>query len=678
MIVGTAYYPEHWPRERWETDARLMEELGIQAVRMGEFGWSVMEPEPGNYDFSLYEEAMEVLGKHGIRTVLCTPTATPPRWICVRMPDLYRVDRDGHVLGFGSRRHYCYNHPKYQEYSREIIQKMAEHFRGNPLVIGWQIDNELGCEDEVRCYCENCRAAFVRWLKRKYSKLENLNQSWGTVFWSQTYTDWDQIVLPARTVTDSYSRHTHNPGLLLDYARFSSDSLISYARMECDTLRAVTDLPVVHNIVSEYCDNYKLAKMLDYAGYDAYPRSEWDCNSMAKIGFCYELTRGYKRRPFWILEQQSGPCGWNILGNTPAPGQLRLWSLCGAAHGAQSLFYFRWRSCLFGAEQYWYGILDHDGIPRRRYREIQETIRELREQERFLGMETDYEALVVCDYDNKFVHEFQRHHDKFDYREQVTAWYEGFGRNGIAAAVSDGSAPFHEYPVVAVPYLSLASEEFSRKCETYAEKGGTLVLTMLCGERTGENRMTDQTLPGVFREMASVKVQEFDTIYDESIPILRVDGKRTQENDGKTQSKQSTGGVVGRARMRCEVLEPVCAKSLCLYGGGYFEGSTAVSWNRYGQGNVIYAGCDLEDYSEVVKMILQIAGITPRRLPADVEYVPKRGEQGRYGIFLNHRGADVEVELNEAYAAELETQRNMAIPGYGMRVERLGPGTGGA
>ena len=107
MVVGTAYYPEHWPRERWETDAGLMEELGIQAVRMGEFGWSVMEPAPGKYDFSLYEEAMEVLGKHGIKTVLCTPTATPPRWVCERLPDLYRVDRDGHVLGFGSRRHYC-------------------------------------------------------------------------------------------------------------------------------------------------------------------------------------------------------------------------------------------------------------------------------------------------------------------------------------------------------------------------------------------------------------------------------------------------------------------------------------------------------------------------------------------------------------------------------------------
>ncbi|WP_238724516.1 beta-galactosidase [Diplocloster agilis] len=671
MVVGTAYYPEHWPRERWETDAGLMEELGIQAVRMGEFGWSVMEPAPGKYDFSLYEEAMEVLGKHGIKTVLCTPTATPPRWVCEQLPDLYRVDRDGHVLGFGSRRHYCYNHPEYREYSRRMIQVMAEHFRGNPLVCGWQIDNELGCEDEVRCYCGNCRDAFVLWLKDKYGELEHLNQSWGTVFWSQTYTDWDQIVLPARTVTDSYSRHTHNPGLLLDYARFSSDSLIGYARMECDTLRACTDVPVVHNIVSEYCDNYKLAEMLDYAGYDAYPRSEWDCNSMAKIGFYYELTRGYKRKPFWILEQQSGPCGWNILGNTPAPGQLRLWSLCGAAHGAANLFYFRWRSCLFGAEQYWYGILDHDGVPRRRYREIQETVRELHEQERIFQMETAYEALVLYDYDNKFIHEFQRHQESFDYREQVTAWYEGLGRNGIAAAVSDASAPFSEYPVVVAPYLSLASEEFSGKCEAYAKKGGTLVLTMLCGERTGENRITDQTLPGVFREMASVQVQEFDTLCGESVPILLREEERVWEATDDNQTEQRRSGEVGRAGMRCEVLEPELAESLCTYGAGYFEGKTAVTWNRLGEGNVIYVGCDMESYSEILKVILRIAGVTPRRLPQDVEYIPKRGDQGLYGIFLNHGGSEAIVELDESYGMEEEARRDIKIPGYGMQIEKI-------
>ena len=267
MIIGAAYYPEHWDRKRWETDCRLMRDMGINTVRMGEFGWSVMEREEGKLDFSLYDEAIGLLWEYGISTILGTPTATPPARLCETYPDIYMEDRDGQVRGFGSRRHYCYRHKGYLWATAKIVRAMAEHYKDDKRVIAWQIDNELGCEDEVRCYCEDCRETFSQWLKRKYKSLDALNEAWGTVFWSQIYTKWEQIVLPRQTVVDPYTGNGHNPGLLLDFAEFSSDSLIEFAKIQCDVLRSLTDKPIVHNVVSEYCDNYKLTALLDGAGY---------------------------------------------------------------------------------------------------------------------------------------------------------------------------------------------------------------------------------------------------------------------------------------------------------------------------------------------------------------------------------------------------------------------------
>ena len=74
-------------------------------------------------------------------------------------------------------------------------------------------------------------------------------------------------------------------------------------------------------------------------------------------------------------------------------------------------------------------------------------------------------------------------------------------------------------------------------------------------------------------------------------------------------------------------------------------------------------------------MILRIAGVIPRRLPQDVEYIPKQGDQGLYGIFLNHGGSEAIVELDESYGVEEEARRDITIPGYGMQIEKIRPVT---
>lgn len=632
MIIGTAYYPEHWTRERRETDCRLMKEMGLTAVRMGEFGWSLMEREEGRYDFSLYDETLELLEKYGIFVIFGTPTAAPPAWLCQKYPDIYMKDRSGHQRGFGSRRHYCYNHKGYQEASEQIVTALAEHYKNDARILAWQIDNELGCEDEVRCYCENCQQAFRSWLERKYGTLDRVNREWGTVFWSQTYTAWDQIRLPGQTVVDAYTGYGHNPGLLLDFARFSSDSLINYARQQRSFLRQHVKQPIIHNMVSEYCDNYRLAEQLDGVGYDAYPRSEWDFNSPGRIGFHYDLTRGYDdKKPFWVLEQQSGPCGWNVVGDTPKKGQLGLWSVQAAARGIEAMIYFRWRSCTFGAEQFWYGILDHDGTPGERYKELKNTVRFLKENERVLRLPLRKQILLVYDYENKFCHEFQPHRKEFQYKEEVVRCYEALRRLHADVDVGGLASDFSEYQMVILPFVSMIGEEQVRRLETYVQQGGILLLTPFTGQRELNNQITERVLPGVFCELSGVTVEGFSC----------ETGSTRQVKDKKTGEK-----TWGHAKIWYEHLQLRGAEAAAIYEGFSDADSgeePAVSRHSYGKGSVYYLSALYEDYELLFRRILDGEGLKYPELPPEIECIAK--QDGKQLVLLNHSETACPIRL---------------------------------
>src|SRR5260370_24596937 len=192
FLFGVDYYPEQWSEQYWERDAQRMKEIGVNAVRMGEFGWSLMEPREGIYDFALFDRVIDILAKHNIRTILGTPTAAPPKWLTRKYPEVLHVFSNGQKANDQSRRQYCYNSPVYRRLSKQILDKIAKHYKNNPNIIGWQIDNEFNNENP-ECYSDSCRVAFRGWLKQKYENLNALNERWGTVFWSQLYTDWNQV-----------------------------------------------------------------------------------------------------------------------------------------------------------------------------------------------------------------------------------------------------------------------------------------------------------------------------------------------------------------------------------------------------------------------------------------------------------------------------------------------------
>lgn len=628
MYFGAAYYPEHWPRERWARDAQLMKEANFNVVRMAEFAWSKLEPEEGRYDFSWLDEAIEIMAAHGIKTVLGTPTATPPKWLMDKYPEIYMRDRFGQVRGFGSRRHYCYNSPIYREYTKKIVWKMAEHYGNNPNVIGWQIDNEFGCQDTGQCYCENCRRAFIAWLKKKYGSLEELNKTWGTVFWSQTYTDWEQIILPTYCVCENSDPniHGHNPGLLLDFYRFSSDSIVSYQKLQIDEIRKAANQPITHNLMGHFeeIDYFDLAKDLDFVSWDNYPKMPWNRSDYESVSMAHDLMRGVKNQNFWVMEQQSGPCGWSFLGDTPAPGQLRLWTYQAIAHGAEGIVYFRWRACTFGAEQYWYGILDHDGVPRRRYREIKEVGQELtRVKDWFAGAKVNAKVAIIKSYDNLWSHRSQPHNPDFNYTKLLFSYYQPFLNSNINADVVSIDCDLSLYKLVVMPAFNLMKQEIKDKLAAYVREGGHLILTFRSGTRNWDNRMTTETLPGMLRDLAGIEVEEFDSLCH---------GRKLQVN-----------GVMGTGEVSiwAELLKPQTAKVLARYAGGHYDGQAAITVNGFGKGKVYYVGCNLDECAlhRLLQLIAHQAGIEHAvnwPIPG-VEVVERVSRDGQpYIMVLNH------------------------------------------
>ncbi|MDQ1513379.1 MAG: beta-galactosidase, partial [Microbacteriaceae bacterium] len=219
LYYGGDYNPEQWPEETWDEDLRLMREAGVNLVTIGVFSWSLLEPREGEFDFAWFDRLMDRLHEAGIGVDLATATASPPPWLAHRHPDVLPVTADGVRLSPGSRQHYCPSSPTYRRLATRLVSRLVERYAAHPAVRMWHINNEFGCHVS-RCYCDVSAAAFRAWLHARYGSVEQLNRAWGTAFWSQQYSDFDEI-LPPRTAPTF-----RNPAQLLDFDRFSSAELL--------------------------------------------------------------------------------------------------------------------------------------------------------------------------------------------------------------------------------------------------------------------------------------------------------------------------------------------------------------------------------------------------------------------------------------------------------------------
>lgn len=442
--LGVCYYPEHWPEEIWADDARRMVDAGLSWVRIGEFAWSRLEPQPGDLKFDWLDRAIETLGAAGLKVILGTPTATPPRWMLEKHPDMLAVTADGQARKFGSRRHYCFSHEGYRQECARIVTFLGERYGRNPTIAAWQIDNEYGCHATTHSYSGAALKAFRNWLAQRYQSPQALNRAWGNVFWSMDYSEFDQIDLPNQTVTEP------NPAHVLAFRRFSSDQVASFNRLQAQILRKHSDAPLVHNYMGRILefDHYAVGEDLDIASWDSYPlgflldrvpSTDEHKSRFSRQGdpdmqaFHHDLYRSVGNGRWWVMEQQPGPVNWAPWNPAPLPGMARLWAWEAFAHGAETVCYFRWRQAPFAQEQMHAGLLRPDSEPAPALAEASKVAKEIDA----LSEVSITEAPVglIFDYTSQWAWETQPQGSDFDYFELVFEVYRALRRAGLSVDV---------------------------------------------------------------------------------------------------------------------------------------------------------------------------------------------------------------------------------------------------
>jgi beta-galactosidase len=634
FYFGVDYYPEQWPEARWTEDVRLMAEAGFNVVRLAEFAWAKMELQAGLFDFAWLDRVIALLAERGMQIVLGTPTASPPPWLMGGRPELFRVRYDGQRMTYGHRREYCPNQADYHAATQRIVTAMAMHYADHPSVIAWQIDNEFG----DRCYCPTCVGAFQAWLRQRYGTLDALNHAWGTVFWSHTYSDWRQIPAPAATGGPP------NPGLALDYARFMSDSYVAYQSLQLVILR--TRCPhhlVTHNLMGfdyDQIDYFDLARELDLVSLNHYPRSQWNLTAAtdpAQTALTLDTVRGLKRRNFWMTEQQAGSGGWDMLSVAPRPGELRLWAYQSVAHGADAIIFFRWRTARAGTEQYWSGLLDHDGRPSRRYAEIKRMGAEIaRSGAAIAGSVVRPGVAFLLSYDSRFAFQIQPQHAQFSYTGHFRELYRSFHQRHIAADVVDPMAGLTGYRVVVAPAFHVATPAVAERLAQFVAGGGVLIVTQRTGVKDETNLVVERRPPGLLAELCGVEVEECDAL------------PAGVSNAVGFDAPELTGTADAQVGVLCEVLQPTTATVVATYRRDYYAGRPAITANRWGQGYAIYIGAlGQEDlYGPLIEWALRLAALSlPAAAAEGVEIVERWQGPQRLIFVLNHTDQVQKIEL---------------------------------
>lgn len=590
---GADYYPEHWPEERWETDAKLMQEAGFNTVRLAEFAWVKMEPAKGKFDFSWLEKVIGILGEREIGVVLGTPTAAAPAWLMEAHPEMYRVNEHQQKASFGNRQFMCINSPAFRKASRRITKAIAKALGGNENVIGWQIDNEFW----TSCYCETCQKKFQKWLKKKYQTLEMLNDAWGTIFWSHTYTSWKQIPAPWSTANSIPGMMgAINPGLYLDYKRFMTDSYISFQREQICILKEKSpNRFITHNYMgfdSDHLDYHRLAEDMDFVSWDNYPQGDSTADSVNRT-LNHDYTRGMLQKPFWVMEEQSGPCGWGYIGAQPRPGKIKEWAMQAVNHGAEGIIYFRWRPCRYGTEQYWHGILNHDGSTNRRYEEVKAFGQEIKEGKITLEQLSGPRVAMIYDFDSRHAFQNQPCNHQFTYSAHFQTYHRALTSMGMNIDIIPANADISGYPLVIAPTLYVLKQDVAEKLVKYVKEGGNLITTFRTGVKDEFSRIVDMPLPGLLKDVCGITVEEYGV-------VLHGEENGIKLNDGQSMPMS----------VWIDILNPGSAEILACYESNYADGKPAVTCNSFGRGKAVYAGTWLteEAISVIVKNLVLVEG----------------------------------------------------------------------
>ncbi len=651
MYFGVDYYPEQWvypyggtaddPEAQWQQDAELMVKAGVNVVRIGEFSWGLCEPEEGDYDFAWLKRVMDVMGRAGIQVVLATPTSAPPIWLAKAHPEILPLDDKGISKHEGTRRAVCFNSDLYWNSSKRIVEAMAKALGSHPQLLAWQIDSGIGGHQSEWSFNEGTRLEWQNWLKLKYDTVERLNEQLGLRYWGQMVTSFDQVPMPM------YAPTVHNPALLLDWARFSSDTIVAFVRMQAEVLREITpDTPITSNLraLKRRFDHFDVAKVLDFVSVESNAVIKSKAAELAcDIDMLRSLKKDGIRTPdgdcgFWVIEQQSGQVNWQDVNALVRPGVLRLFTYQLISRGACGVLYYQWRQPRIGNERFSGAVLPHHAqTSNRTFREISQIGEEIKllapalKDTRIVA-----ESCILYSHDNDWTLQQPIQPNKyFNLREHIQLFYTALHDRNISVDFARPTEDLAQYKLVFVPSLHLLSGGEADLLKLYVQNGGTLVATFNTGLVDEHNVATDSGYPHDLTDLFGLEVLEFDPL------------PPGEENHLTFKGAFPTSHL-HPARLWCDIIEPKECQVLATYAKDFYAGRPAMTMNTFGLGKAIYIGTQSHQhfYHDLVGWLRQVCGLHPLLKVPDTVQVSMREKEGiKIFFLLNHQNSPVRIQF---------------------------------
>jgi beta-galactosidase len=629
---GGDYNPEQWPREVWAEDMKLMGECRVSLVSVGIFSWASVEPRPGQFEFGWFDRVMDNLSEAGVGASLATMTASPPPWLSSRYPEMLPETEAGTRLWPGSRQHYCPSSPVYRDHAGRLVEQVARRYAKHSALRIWHVGNEFGCHVR-QCFCDVSAADFRRWLEQRYGTIEALNEAWSTTFWSQRYSEWEEIMPPRAAPTFL------NPAQKLDFARFSDDALLRCYLLERDIIRKHSDAPVTTNfigLVNKPVDFYRWAQEQDVVSYDSYP-DPFDPRAHVGAALSYDLIRSARDgQPWMLMEQSPSAVNWRERNAPKPPGTMRLWSWQAVAQGADAVMFFQWRQAAGGAEKFHSAMVPHGGTETRTHQEIRALGQELAGFAHLEGTRIHADVALLHDWDNWRAVEGDARPGAIDLMETLRAHYDPLFDAHVTCDVVPPTADLARYKLVVVPNLYLMRPETAQALTSYVRGGGTLVVSFFTGIVDETERAYPGGYPAPLRELLGLRIDEFWPLPAGATIVVNAE-------EGTYQ------GTVWSEWVQVEG-----AQVMATFGEGALAGRPAVTRNAGGAGAAWYLATRPEP--KLMRAILdrarQEAGVLPvlPDLPPQVQAV----RRGDHLILLNHGDTEVAVAGHSLAAKDVK------------------------
>ena len=632
LLFGADYNPEQWPEDTWPNDIRLMQKAGINLVTLGVFSWARLQPSEGHWDFDWLDRIFALLADADIRICLATPTASPPPWLGHRYPGTLPTNPAGTTLWYGSRNQFSPSSAVYRRASLQVTAALAERYGGHPSLVLWHVGNELG----QISYDDETADAFRTWLLRRYGSLTDLNTAWGTTFWSQGYSSWEEI-LPPRTAP-----YLHNPTQVLDFKRFTSDALLRLYTAERDAIRKYSpDVPVTTNLMGFFrgADYFSFAGETDLVGNNWYtdpaqPQS-WELGALT-----HDLCRGLSGgRPWLLMESAVSAVNWRPHNAAKEPGALRTDSLSALARGADGICFFQFRQSAFGAERFHSAVVPLAGEDTRAYREVAGLGGELQMLRSLAGTAAQSAIAILFDWESWWAAESpDGPTDRIGVMDQLLAYYRPLLRRGLSVEVVHPGSPLARFDLVLVPSLFLLREEHAAQLESWVHAGGTAIVGPFTGVADAEGHLRQGRFPSVLADVLGVTGEEWR-------PVADAVGLDFRDSEGNPEAGLPEGLDAAAWSEDLRLHGPE-ARARATFTSGALAGQPAVVRNTFGAGTAWYVGADLPPAAlqHIVDAAVRDAGLVPPvpdLLPAGVELAIR----GEWQFVLNHSNESRAVRL---------------------------------